>query len=112
MFKLEDIKPGHLLELNDGKKKIYATVTYGRSGSLCYSSPEEWGLIENFDVDEFYHIANPKFKIIKVYGWAHNSAAYDRSPEDRPVLWERKEPKEMTMEELESILGYPVKIIK
>ena len=108
MFKLEDIKPGYLLELSDKKKSVYATVTYSRFGRLCYSSPDEWGLIENFDENEFYHIANPEFKIMKVYGWAYNYAAYDRSPEDRPLLWERKEPKEMTMAELEKILGYPV----
>lgn len=30
----------------------------------------------------------------------------------RKWTWERREPKEMTMEELEKVLGYPVKIVK
>ena len=114
MFKKEDIKPGYLLEIekNDGMKYL-AIVTYGNTGGeaqLCYSSEYAWAPISDLS-DDLYNSLLRSSKITKVYGYAPNCYAYKIDAYQRPLLWERKEPKEMTVAEIEKLLGYPVKIV-
>lgn len=50
--------------------------------------------------------------IMEVYGHpALKYHALEISTEYRPLLWKREEPKEMTLEEVEKILGYSIKIV-
>ena len=52
------------------------------------------------------------YDIVEVYGYSrYNRTTALVSTENRPLLWKREEPKEMTLEEVEKALGYPVKII-
>jgi hypothetical protein len=117
MFNKEDIKPGYLLEIEADGVKHLAIVTYGSvafSGqrpNLCYSSEHKWGSIDNLTKD-LCHKDNTMCKVTKVYGYALNSDAYKLDTYHRPLLWERREPKEMTVAEIEELLGYPVKIVK
>lgn len=107
MFKKEDIKPGYLLEIEKDGIKHLAMVTYGDNECLCYSSEYVWGPIADLSDD----LCNCVKRVMKVYGYAPNCYAYTLNPNVRPLLWERKKPKEMTMKEIEEAIGYPVKIV-
>lgn len=107
MFKKEDIEPGYLLEIEKNGIRYLAIVTYGTNGCLCYSSECVWGPISYLS-DKLY---NGKSRIMKVYGYASNCSAYKIDACCRPLLWDRESPKEMTIKEIEEVLGYPVKIM-
>lgn len=114
IFNKEYIKPGYLLEIEDCGKKYLAIVTCGNTGeilNICYSSEYKWGPINNLTKD-LCHKDNPMCKVTKVYGYAPNCYAYKLETDCRPLLWERREPKEMTVADIEKLLGYPVKIVK
>lgn len=111
MFKKEDIKPGYLLEIEKGFEKYLAIVTYGDEGHLCYSSKHTWAPISDLS-DDLYNSFLKSSKVTKVYGYAPNCYAYMLDTYRRPLLWERREPKEMTVADIEKLLGYPVKIVK
>lgn len=121
MFKLEDIKAGYLLKLEKGKKVHYAAVSNGscaegdagRDGSLgfCAENQESYGELCEFGVD-LINKYNNRLRIVAIYGYTHNRFLLDCSPKDRELLWERKEPKKMTVAEICKELGYDVEIVK
>jgi hypothetical protein len=52
------------------------------------------------------------YDIVEVYGYSMlNGRTLKVETAHRKLLWKREEPKEMTLEEVEKALGYPVKII-
>ena len=56
--------------------------------------------------------ANDAYDIVEVYGYSMmNGCTLKIETAHRKLLWKREEPKEMTLEEVEKALGYPVKIV-
>lgn len=56
--------------------------------------------------------ADENYDIVEVYGYsAINGRTREIETAHRKLLWKREEPKEMTLEEVEKALGYPVKIV-
>lgn len=56
--------------------------------------------------------ADENYDIVEVYGYSTiNGRTRDIETAHRKLLWKREEPKEMTLEEVEKALGYPVKIV-
>ena len=69
-------------------------------------------LLDGSYSDDLKSIGWPELDIIKVYGYTEY--AYDSfriRTEDRPLLWQREERKEMTLAEIEAELGYKIKIV-
>ena len=110
MFTVEDLKPGMLVEMKDRGYgillpfkdcKLCICMSTGTSLSLATTRlgfyPEP-GLIE-------------AYSIIKVWDLAKDGKFNLLSPGDRELLYDCSK-KEMTIEEIEKELGYPVKIVK
>lgn len=110
MFTVEDLKPGMLVEMK-GKgygillpfkgDKLGICMRTGTSLSIATTRlrfyPEP-GLIEGYSIIRVWDLAEDgKFNLL--------------SPGDRKLLWDGSK-KEMTIEEIEKELGYPVKIVK
>ena len=51
-------------------------------------------------------------ELIAIYDRTTNRLLLDNSTEGRKLLWERKEPKKMTVDEICKALGYEVEIVK
>ena len=92
MFRVEDIKAGYLLEMEDGD---LCTVQYGKEDKLGISSEKNWWYVDCFD-------ENLTFKdseIMKIYGRTDNFGLCRRETTGRKLLWKRKPT--LTIEEAE-----------
>lgn len=102
MYKIDDIKAGYLLEMDNGE---YYTVNYNNRnilgiGNKNNSLREIYCDLMNFD-DNLYCDWR-KIKINKIYGRTFNGYLDFASPKDRKLLWDRKEyKKEIYMKETE-----------
>lgn len=112
MFKVEDLKPGMLVQLLDGRYGILVPAHI--DGGLCVITRDS---LNRLTIDtsnlRFYPEEGiiVSFSIIKVYGLAPNNKFDFMEPGDRKLLWDGYK-KEMTIEEIEKELGYSVKIVK
>lgn len=110
---IHDLKPGMVIEYVNGKKRLvvpksdtgelYLTGLDGSNYISEYTeNMESKACPEDLTINKIF-IAKYKtnLKMLLVDGFGLN------------LIWERKpEPKEVTIEELEEILGYPIKIVK
>lgn len=64
--------------------------------------------LSDYDED-LLHEGNVCYDIVKVFD---HVKIFDKVEKCNEVIWERQKPKEMTLKELENILGYPVKIVR
>lgn len=130
VFTRDDIKAGHVLLLRKGETRI--VLPAGKKGTLIAVGPtHEWDYISHWTTDlraRVYVLDGDWPKLVKdpdaarendivaVYGWVTNPSNYDDvcrvSKRNRPVLWERVEPKKMTVSEIAEALGYPVEIVE
>ena len=115
-FTKADLKVGYVVKLRDGSLEMVTTsyvcgdndprlVAVGTSG--CWTDIAR-------DIDDSLCRRDNKhdYDIVEVYGYStYAYCALDVSIDDRKLPWTREEPKEMTLEEVEKALGYPVKII-
>ena len=104
-FTLDDLKPFMLVVMRDGRIKMVTDETFsdknGNYNAICYYN-------ENFESK-----TNQQFDIMKIYARPKSKADYlsfDLSRRGEPI-WERKEVEEMTLSEIEKILGKKIKII-
>lgn len=107
-FSNEDLKAGMLVILKNGiagilipvmdELEVYSKDLDAETEAYLYSSELEKG-----SPDE-------RYAIVKVYGLSKNYSLFDIFT--RNLLWEYKyEPKELTIEEVEKLLGYSIKIV-
>lgn len=97
----DDLKDGMVCEIRNGSLYIWLN---GRLRNIFkYCSRTGMDLKD----EEGYK----EFDVIKVYKTDGQTLNKMLDRENLTLIWERKEPKEMTMEEIESALGYPVKIV-
>lgn len=114
-FTKDDLKVGYVVKTrNDGLYMIMPA----NDDSLTMIREGRHGEPVNNYLPNLIHNLSSRFDcvqtldIVEVYGRpAIKYHALDISTEYRPLLWKREEPKEMTLEEVEKALGYPVKII-
>ena len=108
---LKDLKAGYVVEQRNGNLKM--VMPYGDGGICIIEYNGVYGrLLDSSYSDDLKAIGWPEFDIIKVYGYteyAHESLRI--CTEDRPILWQREERKEMTLAEIEAELGYKIKIV-
>lgn len=109
---ISEIKEGMLLKLSGYKGEDFALVVSTGSG-LAYTGEKYFGYMTNINSD-FVRCNSHNVKIEAIYDIKRETWFKDSyfTPVSRVLLWERKEPKEMTVAEIEKALGYPVKIVK
>lgn len=117
-FDLSQIKAGYLLVVERTKtgEKFNMTVVDADLGAMCglaccspgVASRHYWPLCR-FDANTLSYWGDD---IVAVYGLTHPKFLLDNSTEHRELLWERKEPKKMTVAEICKALGYDVEIVK
>ena len=120
-FTKDDLKVGYVvktrndnlyivMELNDGRLIFLGGV---KGGWICVK-PGTSGYLNAYSDDLLYTDSDDKkYDVMEVYGFAgYSFYSLNVDTQSRPLLWKREEPKEMTHEEIEKALGYPVKIIE
>lgn len=110
MFTVEDLKPGMLVEMKGGGYGILLPFVDGTL-SICNIIDGCLGI--DTTLIRFYPDPGliDSFSIIKVWDLPKNENSNLLSPEGRKLLYDYSV-KEMTIEEIEKELGYPVKIVK
>ena len=92
----DDLKDGMICERRDGKRYVWMN---GKLNLIFVYYSEETG------ADLKSEDGNKEHDIVRVF-------VNDMSDAGNPkLIWERKEPKVMTLEDIERELGYPVKIV-
>ena len=109
-FTLSDLKVGMLVEIRRGDKFIIAQ----NEGDVFGTNDSEWLSFDNFEEDmRYYNRGDYCFDIVNVYGRCKkNSGFYTFSTTNRDLLFQRKEPKELTMQEIADKFGIPVDQLK
>lgn len=109
----KDLKAGMLLLCEECGKRELCLVSYNSDGRLNWSGEHIWSDEDVLNDDLTYGLFPPYNKILKVYDRIDgNRAAHELKTDRRQLLWERKEPTELTVEEIEKLLGYPIKVVK
>ena len=104
-FTKDDLKPFMLVVMRDGRIKMVTDETFsdkcGNYNSICnYNENLENKMDRQFDIMKIY--SRPESKT--------DYLSFDLSRRGEPI-WERKEVEEMTLSEIEKILGKKIKII-
>lgn len=107
---LKDLRSGMVVETRDGDR--YLVLVDGEDiHMMCGDGALHMG---QWEVQQLYHddlTRENGFKdhdIMKVYGRVQSFYKVNAT---KNLLWERKEIKKMTLEEIEKALGYPVKVV-
>lgn len=113
MFTVKDLKPGMLVQLLNGEYGILVPAHI--NGELCVIVRDSiTGRLSIGTSDlRFYPeegLIN-SYSIIRVYDLSYNNKPDFMEPGNRELLYDCSK-KEMTIEEIEKELGYPVKIVK
>ena len=112
MTKSDLIAGKHVVETRDGDKYL---IFDSEEGKFMYGIYDGFMDLERYHEDLTRMSGDKSFDIMKVYELKYRTSqnsikAY--SEQRLTLVWEREEPKEMTMAELEEKLGYKVKIVK
>lgn len=97
----DDLKDGMICEQRDGNLMMYL------NGKLI--GEKTWCSGTGRDLKDIY--GDEKYDIVKVYKTNAYKLSDVFSQKYLTLIWERKEPKKMTLKDIERELGYPVKII-
>lgn len=114
MFNKDDIMPGYVLEFKDKDGLTHFALVVNcnlveEEITKCYSSEYRWGRVSDLDNRL---CRGDGLKVVKIYGYSkYVCDAYKLMIDGRDLIWERKEAKKMKIEEIEKILGYPIKIV-
>lgn len=103
------IEPGSIVECRYGAKYIYLNGLFLNSGGVTRMDDDG---LDDFSDDLIYLGENVCFDIMRIYKSESKKLDDLFNPEYLTPVWERKEPREMTIKEVEKELGYPVKIVK
>lgn len=108
-FTLSDLKVGMLIENKEGERFIIAETIDGR---LIGTNETGFTDLKNYDTDmTCWEFAT--YDIMKVYNKPkRNRRFYTCDTTNRDLLFERKEPKELTMQEIADKFGIPVDQLK
>lgn len=121
-MKLKDLRSGYVVELRNGTKWLVA-----RAGNdftrILVDNRGSWGYLDHSynedltrkDSSEGIYGGVRTRDIMKVWGlitkpseWKY---AAGTATNYRPVLWERKDAKKLTVDQISELLGYPVEIV-
>lgn len=110
-FTKADLKAGYLVKDRQGDIKMVMPTQ--DSMIVVYKDGASWGDMNYINDDLTYKDSrHNEFDIMKVYGFSkYGIEVLGFKIGNRPLLWERKEPKKMTVAEIEKALGYEVEIV-
>lgn len=108
MKKSDLIAGKHVVETREEKKYL---IFDSKEGKFMYGICDGFMNLKNYDESLKLMDEDEDFDIMKVYELKYPASKYSIN-RALTLIWERTEPKEMTMEELEKELGYKVKIVK
>lgn len=122
-FTKSDLKPGYVVEFRSGRKALILPYHDVRGDCdallMVYDAPNSWSWdpVDACLSDDLLWKTDNGDKsqdVIRVYGLSvvGGRAISAESVDDRRILWERKEPKKMTVAEVCKALGYDVEIVK
>lgn len=106
-MKKSDLKTGMVVELRNGAK--YMVLLNTPFGDVLVRN-RWWVTLDNFNFN-LLHCAHD-FDILRIY---RPEEVYQIGFEcwgDMKMMWERGEPKKMTLADVEDALGYPVEIVE
>lgn len=113
---LEDIHTGYVLETNAGSRLLVARIRdFEKVGiRLVQGRPYEGKVLSKCFDNELKGVGpNAGLSIDKVYGLSNSfNYVFSTDVAGRPLLWERKVVKKMTVAEVSEVLGYDVEIVK
>lgn len=105
-MKKEDLRDGMVVETRDGRRWLVLGDRVIASDGFNWLRDYRNDLTMNSVT-----ICIDHYDIMRVY--TPNLSGLDSmiNTKNRPI-WERKEPKELTVAEIEELLGYPIKVVK
>lgn len=120
-FTKEDLKSGFVVKLRNGEHRMVMRAG-GFTKILVNPSTGAWEYLSSWNNDlrstRVYPATNlldKKHDIMAVYGLVKGPAFYagvlQAATGCRELLWERKEAKKLTVEEISKMLGYEVEIV-
>ena len=112
MKKSDLIAGKHVVETRYGDKYL---IFDSEEGKFMYRADGEFLDLEGYDEDMLKTNKHKIYDIMKVFEVKTTCNSIGLNRKDNrylTLIWERTEPKEMTMAELEEKLGYKVKIVK
>ena len=104
-FTKDDLKEFDIVEFRNGNKTWVDKGISGRLGIGGFS-------VDTWDDDLKDNTGTDKYDIMKVYRPTDNIPTDKSKWKDLPLIYERTEVKEMTVEEISKALGYEVKVVK
>lgn len=108
-----ELKTGMIVTLRNGnKKQVYIdVVTNNLQNANVITDGNTWSDLYHYNEDLTYK-GSRELDIVKVayVGFVIGLHAGVESPVGN-TIWERKEPKKMTVAEIETILGYKIEIV-
>lgn len=115
-MKKSDLRTGYRVTLRNGERYIVLLNCKHRfdyaENILLNAKQYEWRTLGYFN-DDLTHIDYSSEDIVKIEEPSHIYAILKENSSDYPyeTIWTRQKPKEMTLADIEAILGYSVKII-
>jgi hypothetical protein len=114
-MKKSDLRTGMRVTLKNGRSFIVLLNfkhVYDKTTDILLSSEgnTSWNCLSYYNDDLTHHDYDGD-DIVKVEVPEHAYALFNKSYRYQCV-WERTEPKEMTVEEIQNILGYKIKVVE
>lgn len=109
-FTLNDLKPGMVVKYRNSNKRLVVSI----NGKLHFISDTDYlgDVLDNYNND-LTCISDNNFDIMKVYEvLSIGGLNYLLSSSYKELIWERKEPKVYTMQEIADKLGIPVEQLR
>ena len=121
---LKDLRSGYMVELRNGQTFLVTRV--GRfTRALVHPGAITWHYLESTYNEDLtckkmvptapYNKPHKSLDIVKVWGLQEAIEYYPRAldllADGRKLLWERKEAKKLTVNEISKLLGYEVEIV-
>lgn len=116
------LKTGMVVTFQNGQehivfKEIDSIYTNGEPGCnegiILNANDNSWFRLSRYNNDLKYE-GKPAWDIVKVERVSHPFAFVDlnHSRDIREVIWERKSAIELTLKQVEDLLGYPIRIVE
>ncbi|WP_409015687.1 hypothetical protein [Anaerostipes caccae] len=103
------IEPGSIVECRSGNKFIYINGLFMHSDGWMFLGNRG---LKDFSDNLIFLNGDKDFDIMRILESKARTLSGVFEPIYLTSIWERREPREMTLEEVEKELGYPVKIVK
>lgn len=111
---IELVEPGYIFKLETGQvvevrnKNKYLVLD--KPGEMVLMNLNGWGFLFGSDYDDKLKSNDGRceYDIVTIY---EGEMTLDGCRATKTILWQRIEPKKMTMAGIESVLGYPIEIV-